>query len=51
MLGNGFTRKKVGSLTLGEKLQKIRAEYRVDLADVARETGVRREYLEYLERG
>ncbi len=51
MLGNGFTRKKVGSLTLGEKLQKIRAEYRVNLADVVRETGIRREYLEYLERG
>ncbi len=51
MLGNGFTRKKVGSLTLGEKLQKIRADYRVDLLDVSRETGVRREYLEYLERG
>ena len=51
MLGNGFTRKKVGSLTLGEKLQKIRAEYRVDLSEVARETGVRREYLEYLEHG
>lgn len=51
MLGNGFTRKKVGSLTLGEKLQKIRAEYRVSLADVARETGIRREHLEYLEKG
>jgi transcriptional regulator with XRE-family HTH domain len=51
MLGNGFTRKKVGSLTLGEKLQKIRAEYRVSLADVARETGVRKEHLEYLESG
>mgnify|MGYP000983153914 CR=1 FL=1 len=51
MLGNGFTRKKVGSLTLGEKLQKIRAEYRVDLADVAKETGVRKEHLEYLEKG
>ena len=51
MLGNGFTRKKVGSLTLGEKLQKIRAEYRVSLADVARETGIRKEHLEYLEKG
>lgn len=51
MLGNGFTRKKVGSLTLGEKLQKIRAEYRVSLAEVSRETGIRREHLEYLESG
>lgn len=51
MLGNGFTRKKVGSLTLGEKLQKIRAEYRVELSEVARETGVRLEYLGYLEHG
>lgn len=51
MLGNGFTRKKVGSLTLGEKLKKIRAEYRVNLAEVARETGIRKEHLEYLENG
>ncbi len=51
MLGNGFTRKKVGSLTLGEKLRKIRADYHVNLAEVARETGIRREHLEYLESG
>ncbi len=51
MLGNGFTRKKVVSLTLGEKLKKIRTEYRVNLADVARETGIRKEHLEYLENG
>jgi cytoskeletal protein RodZ len=51
MLGNGFTRKKVGSLTLGEKLKKVRADYHVNLAEVARETGIRREHLEYLENG
>lgn len=51
MLGNGFTRKKVGSLTLGEKLQKIRTEYHVNLSDVSRQTGIRKEHLEYLERG
>lgn len=51
MLGNGFTRKKVGSLTLGEKLKKIRAEYQVNLLEVSRETGIRREHLESLESG
>lgn len=51
MLGNGFTRKKVESLTLGEKLRKFRAEYHVTLPDVAKYTGIRKEYLEYLEAG
>lgn len=51
MLGNGFTRKKVGSLTLGEKLKKIRAEYQVNLLEVSRETGIRKEHLESLENG
>lgn len=51
MLGNGFTRKKVESLTLGEKLRKLRSEYQVSLLEVARHTGIRKEYLEYLEGG
>ena len=51
MLGNGFTRKKVESLTLGEKLQKLRRECRVSLPEVSEHTGIRTEYLEYLERG
>lgn len=51
MTGNGFTRKKVRSLTLGEKLKKIRAEYRISLTEVSRNTGIRLPYLEYLENG
>lgn len=51
MVGNGFTRKKVRSLTLGEKLKKIRAEYRISLTEVSRNTGIRLQYLEHLENG
>lgn len=51
MAGNGFTRKKVRSLTLGEKLKKIRAEYRISLTEVSRNTGIRLQYLEHLENG
>ncbi len=51
MLGNGFTRKKVGSLTLGEKLQKIRTDYKITLAEISKSTGIRKEHLEFLEKG
>ncbi len=51
MLGNGFTRKKVESLTLGERLRKLRSECSVNLTEIARHTGIRREYIELLERG
>jgi hypothetical protein len=51
MVRNGFTRKKVGSLTLGEKLKKIRSDYRIGLNEVSRHTKIQLKYLEYLESG
>jgi cytoskeletal protein RodZ len=51
MVRNGFTRKKVGSLTLGEKLKKIRSEYRISLNEVCKNTKIQVKYLEYLENG
>ena len=46
---NGFIRKKVGSLTLGEKLQKMRNEKRLSLGEISRATKIQVKYLEYLE--
>lgn len=46
-----FTRKKVGSLTLGEKLRKVRNENRISLVEVSRATGIQVKYLEALEAG
>lgn len=51
MAGTGFTRKKVASLTLGEKLKKIRSEYRISLNEVYKNTKIQVRYLEYLENG
>jgi hypothetical protein len=51
MANTGFTRKKVESMTLGEKLKKIRSEYRISLNEVSKHTKIRAEYLEYLESG
>ena len=48
---NGFTRKKVESLTLGEKLRKIRSERRINLNEVSKITKIQVKYLEYLENG
>lgn len=48
---NGFTRKKVMSLTLGEKLQQIRAERRMSLGEVSRGARIQSKYLQYLENG
>lgn len=48
---NGFTRKKVMSLTLGERLQQIRAERRMSLNEVSRGTRIQSKYLQYLESG
>lgn len=47
----GFTRKKVESMTLGEKLKKIRSEYRISLNEVSKHTKIQMKYLEYLENG
>lgn len=48
---NGFTKKKVGTLSLGEKLKKLRSDKRIALNEISRATKIRVEYLEYLEEG
>lgn len=48
---NGFTKKSVGTLTLGERLRSIRSDKRITLNDVAKITKIRLEYLENLEAG
>ncbi|HAI74003.1 MAG TPA: hypothetical protein DCS28_03540 [Candidatus Moranbacteria bacterium] len=50
-MANGFTKKKVGTLTLGEKLKKLRSDKRIALNEVSRVTRIRVEYLECLEEG
>jgi len=51
MIKGGFTRKKVKSLTLGEKLRQIRNERRISLNEVSKHTQIQLRYLEYLENG
>ncbi len=46
-----FTRKKVESLTLGERLVKFRAEARLSVQDMAKATKVQAKYIEFLEKG
>lgn len=48
---SGFKRKKVESLTLGERLRKIRSEFRTSLTEISRATKVPVKYLEALESG
>lgn len=48
---SGFTRKKVESLTLGEKLRKLRSDFRMSLVDVSKATRIQVKYLELLESG
>jgi cytoskeleton protein RodZ len=48
---NGFTKKNIGALTLGEKLKKFRSDRRVSLSDISKFTKIRMEYLEALEEG
>lgn len=48
---DGFTRKKVESLTLGEKLRKLRGDFRMSLADISKATKIQVKYLECLENG
>ncbi len=50
-MNDGFTRKKVESLTLGEKLKKLRGDFRMSLAEVSKATRIQVKYLEYLEDG
>jgi transcriptional regulator with XRE-family HTH domain len=51
MVDSGFTRKKVESLTLGEKLRKLRNDSRTSLQEVSKMTRIQVKYLEYLENG
>ena len=51
MVAVNFTRKKVGSLTLGEKLRKIRDDRRITLVEVSKATKIQMKYLEALESG
>lgn len=46
-----FTRKKVESLTLGEKLTRFRGETRMTVADMAKATKIQAKYIEALEQG
>lgn len=51
MANFGFIRKKVPSLTLGEKLKKLRGNLRLSLAEVSRHTQIQIRHLEFLENG
>jgi cytoskeletal protein RodZ len=51
MIRNSFTKKSVGTLTLGERLRKLRSEKRIALNEVSRITKIQVAYLEYLEEG
>ena len=51
MVDSGFTRKKVASLTLGEKMKKLRGDLRLSLPEVSKATKIQVKYLEYLESG
>lgn len=50
-MSDGFVRKKVESLTLGEKLIKLRSQYRMSLAEISKATRIQAKYLEALESG
>lgn len=47
----GFTRKKVKSYTLGEKLKRLREETCISLAEISKATKIRKTYLEKIEAG
>jgi cytoskeletal protein RodZ len=51
MFRNGFVKKNVGTLTLGERLSKTRSEKRITLSEVSRSAKIQMKYLEYLENG
>lgn len=51
MVQSGFTRKKVESLTLGEKLRKLRGDFRMSLPEISKATKIQVKYLELLENG
>lgn len=47
----GFSKKKINSYTLGEKLKRIREDMRISLAEIAKATKVKQSYLEKIEEG
>ncbi len=47
----GFSKKKINSYTLGEKLKRIREDMRISLAEIAKATKVKQSYLEKIEAG
>ncbi|MFA6047923.1 MAG: RodZ domain-containing protein [Parcubacteria group bacterium] len=51
MINSGFTKKRVGTMTLGEKLKKLRADKRISLGEISRVTRIQIIYLESLEEG
>ncbi len=51
MTKRNFVRKKIKSLTLGEKLQTLRKDRRLRVQDLSRKIKVRVEYIEALEKG
>ncbi|MCX6765747.1 MAG: DUF4115 domain-containing protein [Candidatus Moranbacteria bacterium] len=51
MARRDFTRKKIDSLTLGERMKKIRSERRLSLSEISKNTKIQAKYLEYLENG
>lgn len=46
-----FTTKKIDSLTLGERMKKIREERRLSLVEISKHTKIQVKYLEYIEDG
>lgn len=46
-----FSKKKINSYTLGEKLKRIREDMRISLAEIAKATKVKQSYLEKIEEG
>lgn len=46
-----FTKKSVGTLTLGERLKRLRSDRRISLVEVSRNIKVQMKYLESLENG
>jgi cytoskeletal protein RodZ len=46
-----FTRKKIETLTLGERMKKNREERRLSVSEVAKGTKIQAKYLNYLEEG
>jgi cytoskeleton protein RodZ len=51
MVSNEFKRKKIDSLTLGERMKRIRSERRLSFNEISKNTRIQIKYLEYLENG